>query len=260
MDDGNVGGEDMPPGMLASLDKHQRAGYDGARRVWSETGALGEPLPSICGTVIGRGKHKGETCRRPAGYMTSHLGYGECNTHGGRWRAGRAKGSWIMGHEFARELNCSPWEGLLRAVRIAAGKVAYVQWVLSHASDDLQLEGRRPAELEAGSGIFVHPDTGEALGSGALRDLNWWVEKEELWVDRLAKYSKAAIDAGVAERLVQQAELEAQSIARVLNGTLAAMEDWLSDEQVSQAREVMRRELLQLEQEQRGGIVEGQVV
>lgn len=192
-----------------------------------------------------------------------------------------------MAHQFARELNLTPWDALLKTVRIAAGKVAYTEWVLSQARSDLELEGRRPRELtedrdltdergnarreRVGTGIYVHPDTGEPLGAddARARDLSWWVQKNEYWVERLARYAKAAIDAGVAERLVAQVEAEASAIARPLNAALEIIEtsDDLGlslearEELQSRMRNVIRQELLALEGERRDGdVVEGQVV
>lgn len=158
-----------------------------------------------------------------------------------------------MAHAFAKQLNVSPWDGLLMAVRIAAGKVAYCEWVLAQAKDDLELEGRvvrRYADNEGGPDILIHPDTGEPLGVGAFRDLHFWVAKSELWHDRLARTSKMAIDAGVAVWQVQQVEREAQNIARVLNAVIDGLESEITDAMALQMRAIMRRELMTIDAEQ----------
>lgn len=166
----------------------------------------------------------------------------------------------MVGHAFAGELDCSPWEALLKAVRIAAKRVAYTDWVLGQATSDLELEGRFGRTDE---GLLLHPDTGEPLGAGQVRDLSWWVQKNELWTDRLARYGKMAIDAGVAERLVHQVELEGQSIGRVLSAALGELEGQVSEEIMASVRGAMRRELLAIEGEQgrvrSGGADEGAV-
>jgi len=158
-----------------------------------------------------------------------------------------------MAHRFAQELNCTPWEGLLRAVRIAAGKVSYIQWVLAQALDDRELEGRLERRDVVGEGdvgparLLVDPDTGEPLGvgHGGFRDRSWWVLKEELWVTNLARFSKMAIDAGVAEALVKLQQDEVAAIAQVLTRTLGEL--GLDETQTARARGIMRRELLALE-------------
>lgn len=243
---------------------------------------------NVCG--VHKGKNRGEVCQRPSGWRTTHEGEGPCRAHensAARSSLRAAEVAWIMAHKFADEFECTPWEGLLTAVRKAAGKVAYCEWVLSQASHDLEIEGRRPLELtediesehttpqgrtvavtkKMGTGVFVHPDTGEPLGGGTLRDLSFWVEKSELWIDRLARYSKAAIDAGVAERLVHQVEIEAQTLARVLGAAIAVITDdvVLSDRDrdrlESEMRSRVRAELMLMDQEHDSGqtvrVIEG---
>lgn len=201
-----------------------------------------------CGIKVTRGEFRGQRCPQPAGQGTPHLGAGRCIAHGGAKRDGRAEGAWLVAHAFARELNISPWDGLLQAVRIAAGKVAYCEWVIGTATDDLELEGRFGRNEE---GILLHPDTGEPLGGGQMRDLTFWVSKGELWTERLARYSKMAIDGGVAERMVAQVEVEAQGLARVLGAALEELEGVLNEDQMAQVRVRMRKELLAIEAEQR---------
>lgn len=156
-----------------------------------------------------------------------------------------------MGHAFAAQLNVSPWDALLLAVRIAAGKVAYTEKVLSEAADDRELDGRWARDE---NGILVDPTSGEPLGVGAFRDRSWWVAKNEYWTRELAKVAKMAIDAGVAERLVEAQVLQVQLIARPLEKALTAL--GLSAEQETVARLAMRQELVAIETEQanQGGL------
>lgn len=206
--------------------------------------ACGSADKPMNGRLARASKHP---CGKRAGERTGHYGAGACWRHRGNTRTGRVRGALIMAHAFARELDCSPWEGLLRAVRIAAGKLGYCEWVLSQASSDLELEGRFGRSED---GILLHPDTGDPLGGGQVRDLSWWVQKSELWTDRLARYSKMAIDAGVAERLVHQVEVEGQSMGRVLSAALGELEGRVSEDLLGEVRAAMRRELLQIESEQ----------
>lgn len=219
--------------------------------------------PGTCGVIGTRGSWVGMRCPNPAGLYTPNAGdaeepgVGPCWAHGGAKLRGRAEAGWVMAHRFAAELRCSPWEGLLRAVRIAAGKVAYIEWVLSQATDDLELEGRFGRGED---GILLHPDTGEMLGAGQLRNLSWWVTKGELWVDRLARYSKAAIDAGVAERLVEIERAHAEQVAQVLNGVIAALEEQGTDDAtLTSVRSAMRAQLLALDTAE-SSVVDGEVV
>jgi hypothetical protein len=151
----------------------------------------------------------------------------------------------MMAHAFAAQLNVSPWDALLLTVRICAGKVAYCEKVLSEAADDRELDGRWARNED---GILVDPTSGEPLGVGAFQDRSWWVAKSEYWTRELAKTAKMAIDAGVAERLVEAQVLQVQLIARPIEKALAALE--LSPEQEARARSAMRQELVAIETEQ----------
>lgn len=193
------------------------------------------PDVTLCFALIESGWRRGELCERPAGSGTSHPGVGLCWQHGGETPAGRREGAWVVAHAFARALDVTPWEGLLLAVKIAAGKVAFCEHKLSEAVEDRQLEPpRENAISEAGR-------TQDAQGT----NLNYWVKQSELWHDRLARVSKLAIDAGVAERLVRQLELEAQLMLRATSMTFDEL--GLGDDIRERALGIMSRTLLQLE-------------
>lgn len=146
-----------------------------------------------CGALLGWHRKVGY-CREPAGAQTEHEGYGPCHTHEGGRRGARA---WRWAMTLARQLDVSPWDALLAAVRISAWKVA---------SYELRL-----AEVEAQHGA-------DALKPGELGHA--WVDMSLQERRHLARVAKAAVDAGVAERLIRQVELESQVIVRVLGRTL----------------------------------------
>lgn len=162
-----------------------------------------------------------------------------------------------MAHAFAKELNVTPWEALLTAVRIAAGKVAFCESKLAEAQSDLELEGRVERLGEGAEAMLIHPDTREPLGVGAFTDLSFWVEKSEYWHDKLARVAKMAIDAGVAEKLVQAQMIQVQLVTRPIEAALAVLE--LSHEQELEVRAAMRRELAAIESEN-AATLDGEVV
>lgn len=212
-------------------------------------GRRGHDVPGTCGAPIQRGYFAGKRCPQTAGQGTYHVGAGRCLIHGGARGIGRPLGAWLMAHAFGQELGITPWEALLKAVRIAAGKVVYVEWVLSQAQSDLELEGRFGRTED---GILLHPDTGEPLGAGQFRDLSFWVRQSELWHDRMAKTAKMAIDAGVAKWQIEQAEHQAATLARVLNEVVEGLESAgdVPEALISQVRAHMRRALLALDEDQ----------
>jgi hypothetical protein len=68
-----------------------------------------------------------------------------------------------------------------------------------------------------------HPDL-VAKGSHGPPELNVWVRAEAEATERLARFSKMALDAGVAERRVRLAERTAQLIAQALEETLQELD------------------------------------
>jgi hypothetical protein len=150
-----------------------------------------------------------------AGEGTRHAGFGPCRAHG----SAAQHRAWELALDVARELDVSPWEALLRATRLAAGRVAWVDAQLAEAT-----------RAEDG-----------APGPAVRR----WLDESRRERALLARTAKAAVDAGVAERLVRQVELEGRLVAEVLGRTLDALE--LSAEQRQVAFATAHRELLQLE-------------
>jgi len=125
-----------------------------------------------------------------------------------------------MALEIAREEQVSPWDALLRATRLAANRVAWVD--------------RQLAEV-------VARHDGEPFAAEVRAALKESRQERTL----LARTAKAAVDAGVAERLVRQVELEGRLVAEVLGRTLDQLE--LTAEQRQTAFVVAHRELLELE-------------
>lgn len=157
-----------------------------------------------------------------AGEGTRHAGFGPCRAHGssGQHRA------WELALDVARELDVSPWDALLLSTRRAAGRVAWVDQQLDEAT-------------RANDGDVDTP---------AVRR---WLKESRLERALLARTAKAAVDAGVAERLVRQVELEGRIVAEALGRALDALE--LTAEQRQAAYAVAHRELLQLESGDVGG-------
>ena len=122
--------------------------------------------------------------------------------------------------DVARELNISPWEALLKSVRLSAGRV---EWV------DVQL---REATMRND-------------GEESAAEVRMWLKESREERSHLAKVSKAAIDAGVAERLVRNIEMEGKLVAEVLGRTLDALD--LPPELRVKAFETAHTQLLVLE-------------
>lgn len=133
--------------------------------------------------------------------------------------------------DISRQLDVSPFEALLLGVRLAAGRVAWVDAQLQEA-------------VRASDGERVNPEV-RALLKESRNERNL-----------MARTAKAAIDAGVAERLVRQVELEGQLVAEVIGRVLDRLD--LEPERRQEAFTIAHQELLQLEASPgTGGVGEG---
>lgn len=163
-------------------------------------------------------------CTRRAGEGTIHEGIGLCSAHGGNFGKGKAIGAILMAMAYADEMNISPWEALLKQVKLLANQV---EWLRQQVS---------MAEVLQGSAAL--------LPGGTAFDL---VEMLDRRGDRLAKVSKMAIDAGVAERFIRQLELEAELMVKAARHALELT--GLDDEAQALALERMGAKLMELEAE-----------
>ena len=221
--------------LVDKLNRWQQHAYFMAEDQWGLCKRGEESLG--CTAVYKVGKHAGRKCLSKPGKGTDHVGWGPCVAHGGAKKEGRAWAGWLMAHKFAEELDVSPWEALLMVIRITAGRVRYCEAVLGSAVDDRELEGRASVEGEP-TGVSADGD----LTTG--RNLSWWVDTSERERDRLAKVSKAAIDAGVAQLLIEKELRAGEELAGTFVKVLTAMEEaGVQGEMLEIARAVMRKEL-----------------
>ena len=141
-----------------------------------------------------------------------------------------------MAHKIAEIVDVSPWEALLLAVKRAAAWAAFYDTKLAAVESDDDL---RPGEAA-----------------------NDWVRAAERVNDKLARYAKMAVDAGVAQMLVQQAKSDGALIAQVLNRALGDAE--LGEEAEMKMRAALRRALMELgpqtSVEGRTTVVDGEVL
>lgn len=165
-------------------------------------------------------------CEHPAGMGTAHLGAGRCVVHGGNSKRENARGAWVMAHEMARALNVTPWEALLGEVRRTAGTVAWLDHKVAEAPNDESL--LRHGEDDAGNPGYAP-----------------WVKMRLTERQHLARVSKMAVDAGVAQQLVAEFTLHGQQLAGLVAQVIAEL--GLPVEQETRAYQLLERHLLQIE-------------
>lgn len=144
-----------------------------------------------CGRVRGNGK----VCRNFPGHETDHRGVGPCYAHANRYE----HRVWTMSLDIAREEQITPWEALLRGVRLAANRVTWADAQLAHA-------------VRMNDGDVNHPAIAR------------WMRESREERRLMAQAAKVAIDAGVAAAIVRQVELEGQIVASAVAAALDALE------------------------------------
>lgn len=188
----------------------------------------------------GARKRNGDRCKQTAGWGTDHPGTGACKNHGGNTRSHVVKAARVAAATLGEELDLEPHEALLQCVHSAAGLVAYTRAKVTALEDGavvVEHVKERVADGDARGGSYIERSN--------QAELHIWVRAYHDDLDRLARFSKMALDAGVEERRVRAAERFADSFATALQGILGDLA--LTPEQQKRAPEIVRRHLIVLE-------------
>lgn len=178
------------------------------------------------------------TCTQLAGMRTDHNGYGRCWLHGGAHKNGRKQAARLKEEHDMAELavtlvkmgltiEVDPPTALLEAVWEAAGNVRFLR--------------ERCAELGVDVVGPVMALSREGIAVPIAEDARAVVKLYGEWNDRLVKYSKVAIDAGIAERQVRLAEAQGYAIRDLIEAVLDGLQ--LDDAQRRTGREIAARRL-----------------
>jgi len=199
----------------------------------------------------------GELCRQRAGWGTNHTGVGPCKVHGGSFPTVESKYlAVVQERELTQRLaqfalpirDADPEQTLLDLVSEAAGNVAYLGSIVH------ELSGQDAAEQPAGTWgrsvtgypkgsrlvgpqIDVDKDGGEHVTGELPRAL---VKMYGEWTDRLAKYAKMALDAGIEKRRVEMAERQGETIVIVIQNVFVKM--GFDEAQTARARALVAEE------------------
>lgn len=214
--------------------------------------------------ICGASKAGGGLCQMDPGQGTDHPGAGRCLHHGGLLPGGKmAAGVTIHDHlargdvgvlttapVYGTPEKIAPADALLWCVAITAGEVRYLSQKVAELTEDEVLG--RPVTMvhESGEGEKGYKNM-RTKTQGPVEP-HLWVRERQRAVDRLAKFSKMAIEAGVAERLVALAEFQATALADLFGRVFEQLS--LTKAQKARAEPVLRAELLMLES---GSVLEG---
>ena len=178
--------------------------------------------------ICGAQKHDGSICSQRAGWGTTHVGWGRCRHHGGMLRGGAIAAAREEMHGMARPANVSAQQALRAVLRLAAGQLAYASAQVSNLSDD---------------DLFVRA---YSPSDGAITMVpHHWLKLQRDVMNDVARYSKMAMDAGVAERGILVKEQQTTMVADLLERVVDSLE--LTDEQREQLGPTIRRHLTLVE-------------
>jgi len=177
----------------------------------------------------GAKKKDGTPCKRPAGSGTEHVGVGTCRHHGGSTPNANQNAALVTARSYmdadAPLPDVSAIDALLYCVQRASQRAMYARRMLRKTVGD--------------NGLLD-----EALLDADGRPVPWARVEAEMLRD-LGRFSKMALDAGVAERQVRIAERVGQSITAALEGALQNVD--LPDGVRSQVVASFADRLMQLE-------------
>jgi len=162
----------------------------------------------------------GGTCAQVAGWGTDHSGHGPCKLHGGatpnHCAAARTEQARRAVATYGLPRDIDPATALLEEVHRTAGHVAWLAAKVAELQED-ELGWVVVEEHEKAATPFPGTDTKQAARPSVWLDL---YQRERT---HLLRVSKAALDAGVNERLVQLAEQQGTMLAEIIRRSADAL-------------------------------------
>lgn len=191
-------------------------------------------------------RRNGHKCKQPAGFGTDHVGYGPCKSHGGTTSSHKIKAArdmalhnaLVMGVPFD---DIDPMDAILTCIKISAGEVVYCSQRIEELDEDEAVVTGEKNKSHSGG---LDGDWEEVEETNDAQ-LNIWIRARHNAMERVVKFSKAAIDAGISERQVKVAESTGQAIGQLLHNVMAELN--LSDAQKDLAPHVIQKNLMLLE-------------
>lgn len=160
------------------------------------------------GTQCGAKKPDGNLCALAAGYATSHPGYGPCVWHFGDTPAGKKGAAQDLAAElsvfYGKPIETDPIQALLDEVSRTSG---YIAWISQRIG-----QFKVPVVDDEGLPVALPPE------------VQGWLNQLMSERMQLVRTAKAALDAGINERLVQIAEHQGTRFAGAIEEILDALQ------------------------------------
>jgi hypothetical protein len=199
-------------------------------------------MPEVSAKCGGKNRN-GTLCKREEGWGTPST-FGRCSYHGGATPNGLKHAATLEAEAMSRRvmgapIRMEPEDALQYCIDVTAGEAAYC---------DLRIEEIREAEAAAPiTGERIHEELDKGGTVHELREhtaqstaqLHVWVVTKQGCIDRLARYSKMALDAGIEERRAQLDERQSDLIAGAVLAVVAQLES-LSDEDRARVRPLLQ--------------------
>lgn len=135
-------------------------------------------------------------------------------------------------------LKVDPHEAMLMCIRIAAAEVNFYSYQIAELTADEVVEV--PTKKVLGG-----KDKDTMYEVSGFPQLNFWIRARKDAVRDLMQYSKNAIEIGLQERMVDEAERHGERMAQFIEGVFSDLE--FTKEQLEAARPFIQKRLLQLE-------------
>lgn len=201
-------------------------------------------------------------CTQAAGWGTPNQS-GPCKLHGGLFPtvvshhaqiAAQRKAERALAQFAVLDRDVDPEQALLDLVSEAAGNVAWLGRVVAElAAEDGEKAppttwGRATTGYSMGSKLFGPKIDVDGIGGEHIigEEQRGMLKLYGEWSDRLSKYAKAAIEAGIEKRRVEYAERQGETIVIVVNNVLVQL--GLNEKQITLARSLVAKEFRQLEE------------
>jgi hypothetical protein len=180
---------------------------------------------------------RGTPCKQDAGWGTDHVGYGHCKLHLGSTRTGALHGAKLEAEAKALQLmgtptHIEPEDALQFCIDVTHGEVAYCDTRIARLEEG---EAATPIASER-----VHEELDrdgdvhelEERTTESTVQLHIWITTRQGAVDRLARYSKMALDAGIAERAVSLDERQGDLVAGAILAVIGRLSSLSADDRV----------------------------
>ena len=212
------------------------------------------PDKELCGAQRPN-KPKGVTCRLVAGYKTDHLGVGRCYRHGGATESHERSAQMVIARQACVRLGvpipadeADPGLILIGLVREAAGNVEFYRSLVAdlpthpHPDDEWEDKDGNVHVKQGKTGIYgrTYHQSGIPTGEAKPHVLVVMYNEER---DRLARFVKEVLGAGIEERRVRLEEADARTLMEGFSKAVTAAK--LSPEQTEVLRRVFADHLRQ---------------